>query len=148
MVAGLFCDITFKAPKPLSPLHPIHCHSLGDHIRTIRLNKKMLQREVAKELGVDTTTLEYWERNSSNPRPKYYAKIIEFLGYLPSILKESRSWGTTLLEYRTSNGISQMKLAKMIGIEVRILRRLERKEEGFISSTKEKIKAFIKRIEE
>jgi DNA-binding XRE family transcriptional regulator len=55
--------------------------TVGDHIRRRRLALKMLQKDVAEQLGVDKTSVFNWEANASNPEIRYMPAIIDFLGY-------------------------------------------------------------------
>ena len=56
---------------------------IGDHIRLRRLGLKMTQRDVAKEIGVDTTCIFNWESDKSKPEIRYMPAIVAFLGYNP-----------------------------------------------------------------
>jgi len=75
--------------------------TIGDHIRKRRLGLKMLQKQVADQIGVDKTSVFNWEANSVIPRAKYMRAIVEFLGYQPRLPKcdftetatfENRPW--------------------------------------------------------
>ena len=46
---------------------PTDPHSIGDHIRRRRLGLKQFQKDVAEQIGVDTTTVFNWEANTSQP---------------------------------------------------------------------------------
>ncbi|MHB9037748.1 MAG: helix-turn-helix domain-containing protein [Armatimonadota bacterium] len=58
---------------------------MGDHIRKRRLDLGLLQKDVAKILGVTEASVFYWETHRASPRGRYIPRIIEFLGYLPEI---------------------------------------------------------------
>jgi len=58
--------------------------SVGDNIRSARINKKMNQRELAKKLtekGIEigNTTISNWENNISKPDPDTISSICEIL---------------------------------------------------------------------
>ena len=56
---------------------------MGDHLRKKRLDLGLLQRDVARRLGVDTASVTNWEKNHNVPMPQLIPRIIEFLGYVP-----------------------------------------------------------------
>ena len=53
---------------------PVQPQTVGDHIRKRRLGLKMLQRDVAEQLGVDKTSVFNWEANTSTPGNPVYAR--------------------------------------------------------------------------
>jgi len=83
-----FCHLTLKAPKPFTSDYPLQIESMGDHIRKRRLDIKLLQKEAAKRIGVNETTIWFWENNRVEPSISYIPKIIEFLGYIPFETKQ------------------------------------------------------------
>jgi DNA-binding XRE family transcriptional regulator len=60
---------------------PANPQTIGDHLRKRRLELKMLQREVASQIGVDTTSVFNWEANKARPEIRF-------------ILQSSRFWAT------------------------------------------------------
>jgi transcriptional regulator with XRE-family HTH domain len=120
-----FCHICLKAEKPKNPAYPESLNSLGDHIRKRRLDLKLLQKEVAKRLEVDTTTITNWELNRTSPSLPFLPRIIEFLGYVPlSILPEKP--GEKIAFYRKMAGLNQEELARQLGIDPTTLWRWEK----------------------
>lgn len=85
----------------------------------------LLQREVAGRLGADESMVGYWERNRRSPAIRYVPRIIAFLGYAP--LASGSSLADRLLTYRRINGLSQVKLASLIGVHEGTLRKWEGK---------------------
>jgi site-specific DNA recombinase len=69
---------------------PDQLHTLGDHLLRRRLALKLLQRQVAEQLGVDKTSIYNWETNRTEPGIHYMPAIIRFLGYNP--LPPSDGW--------------------------------------------------------
>jgi hypothetical protein len=56
-VALPFCHYQLTGQKP-SPLpYPHQLNTLGDHLRTWRLDLGLLQKELAEKLGVDEMTV-------------------------------------------------------------------------------------------
>ena len=84
-VAWTFCHIQLNSQKSLSPFYPHHLRILGDHLRKRRLDLGLLQKEIAKEIGVNKSTITNWELNHNYPELRFIPAIIEFLGYWPLI---------------------------------------------------------------
>lgn len=115
-----FCKTTLKASRPLPPAYPKELKTLGDHLRKNRLDQKLLQREVGRQLGVDESTIYNWEINRISPSLSHIPKIIKFIGYIP--------WETSAGNIKMNRqllGISQEFLAKQIGVDSGTLSRWE-----------------------
>jgi len=87
---------------------------------------KLLQKDVAPILGVDTMTINNWERNRCQPRLYLFPKIVQFLGYSPFPSYEESAFGEAIKAYRLRHGLSQKKLAKALGIDPTTLARWEK----------------------
>ena len=129
----------------MSPLYPSALTTLGDHIRKVRLDRGLLQKDVAKIIKVDVMTITNWENNRSHPMVRYVPRIIVFLSYEPNLNDAPSEWGKFILEYRISNGITQKKMAQLIGIDDRTLSKFEKGEGWFFDRTKEKIQYFLQK---
>jgi transcriptional regulator with XRE-family HTH domain len=57
--------------------------TLGEHVKKHRLERHLLQSQLAKLLGVDRISVQNWERGIYEPSPRVIEKVIEFLGYDP-----------------------------------------------------------------
>jgi site-specific DNA recombinase len=125
---------------------PTEPQTVGDHIRRRRLDLKMLQREVAEQVGVDTTSVFNWEANTASPEIRYMPAIIEFLGYNP--LPEANGWGERLARQRTSLGLPQKDAARKIGVDPSTLARWERGEREPTGVFLERVKRSLKSEEE
>jgi DNA-binding XRE family transcriptional regulator len=75
-VAFLPCRSSSVETKPTA--YPKQINTLGDHIRTRRLDLGLPQREVRDRIGMDGTTITNWERNGTVPAIRYVPAIIEF----------------------------------------------------------------------
>jgi DNA-binding XRE family transcriptional regulator len=122
-----FCHLTLKAKKPFPPGYPQILKTLGDHIRKRRLDLKLLQKEVAEKIGVDETSIYYWENNRVKPSLTYIPKIIEFLGYIPFNTK-SNNLREQIITYRRLQGLTQKKLANLLKVEMTTIGHWERGE--------------------
>ncbi|MGC9998475.1 MAG: recombinase family protein [Bryobacteraceae bacterium] len=105
---------------------PTQPQTVGDHIRLRRLGLKMLQRDVAAQIGVDTTSIVNWEANAVVPEVRFMPAIIRFLGYSP--LPEANTLAQQLVRHRTTLGMSQKEAALMFGVDTGTLARWERGE--------------------
>jgi len=108
--------LTLKAQKPLPSGYPQILKTIGDHLRKRRLDLKLLQKEVAERIGVDETSIYYWENNRIKPSLPFIPKIIEFLGYIP-FNTTSNSFGEQIVTYRRLHGLTQRKLACLLGVD-------------------------------
>ena len=76
----------------------------------------LLQREVAKQIGVEKTTIHNWETHRSTPQVRHLPRITNFLGYVP-FKTESRSLAGKLRMRRKILGLTQKAMASRIGVD-------------------------------
>ncbi|WP_367305146.1 helix-turn-helix domain-containing protein [Sphingomonas tagetis] len=72
--------VRLTAPKLLP--YEAEPATLGEHLKKRRLTSGLLQRKVAKLLGVSHTSVLDWEAGKE-PHVRMYPAIIAFLGYEP-----------------------------------------------------------------
>lgn len=96
----------------------------GEHIKKKRLELGLRQRNIARILGCDTTTVHNWEIGKTKPILKLIPQLINFLGYVPNLLP-TQTLGQKIIAYRMTRGLSQKELARRIGIDPSTLRRRE-----------------------
>jgi DNA-binding XRE family transcriptional regulator len=101
----LKCHFTLLAKIPPSRAYPVSLNTLGDHVRKRRLDMKLLQKDVAAILGVDTMTVNHWERNRCRPRLYLFPRIAQFLGYSPFPSEEKHTIGKRIKAYRLRHGL-------------------------------------------
>ena len=58
---------------------PTGLKTLGDHLRKRRLELGLRQKDVAKALSVDETTVNNWERHRTEPTARLTLRIVRFL---------------------------------------------------------------------
>ena len=97
---------------------------MGDHLRKRRLDLGLLQREVADRLGVDPSTVTNWELNRTSPALRLLPRLFQFLGYMPC--PAGQSWADRLRNSRRSLGLSQERLAGVLGVDESTVARWER----------------------
>jgi DNA-binding transcriptional regulator YiaG len=115
MVALPFCHFELRASRPRPSHYPIEINTLGDHIRARRLDLRLLQEQVADQIGVHEMTITSWEGNATVPEVRYMPAIIQFLGYNP--LPAASSLPERLVTARKTFGLSQRKMAAKLGVD-------------------------------
>jgi transcriptional regulator with XRE-family HTH domain len=118
-----------------------------DHIRRRRLTLKLLQRQVAQQLGVNHATITNWETNGAQPGVKYMPAIIRFLGYNPLPPPSPGCLGERLVRCRTALGITQSELARRPEVEACTLARWERGERQPTGAFKARVSRFLNTAE-
>jgi transcriptional regulator with XRE-family HTH domain len=121
------CKIALKAACPLPETYPRQLVTWGDHLRKKRLDQKLFQKDVAKILRTNVTTIYNWEKNYTTPELVFMPRIIKFLGYAP-YFSSCRNLGEKIVRYREYLGLSQEALARHLGIGPGILKRWEKNE--------------------
>jgi DNA-binding XRE family transcriptional regulator len=134
---------TFIAKKPIPAGFPVMLDTISDHIRAVRMTRRLFQKDVAEIIGVTTSSIENWEIKRSKPNLSFYPKIFEFLGYCVIQYVPDGAYKQSLWNYRFQLGISIEELARKIRIDGRAIANI--KLGGRISSqTEKKMKAFLK----
>jgi site-specific DNA recombinase len=105
---------------------PEELETIGDHLLRRRLMLKLIQRQVANQLGVNVSSLRNWEANRSEPAVEFMPAIVKFLGYNP--LPPGTTWAERLVNGRTAAGLTQRESAQRIGVDQGTLARWERGE--------------------
>jgi transcriptional regulator with XRE-family HTH domain len=95
--------------------YPKELRSIGDHIRSRRLDLGLIQTEVAKRLGVTAFTVTNWERNHTIPATRLVPRLVEFLGYVP--FESGETLPQRIRAYRFFHGLSQTQLAELIKVD-------------------------------
>lgn len=75
----------------------------------------LLQREVAARLGVRVDTIRNWEVGRFGPALWQWPPIIRFLSYVP--FSTDGSLPERLKAYRQIHGLSQKRLAALLGVD-------------------------------
>ncbi|MEW7975007.1 MAG: helix-turn-helix transcriptional regulator [Candidatus Thiodiazotropha endolucinida] len=119
-----FCHITLKTRKTRSYPSLEDCHTLGDHLKQVRLKRGLRQSDVASRLGINPWTLRNWEHNRTEPRVQYYPAVMAFLGYCPC--QRGDTLGMKMMLHRTHRGLSQKAFAGIVGVDSGSVSRRER----------------------
>src|SRR5438105_15448684 len=81
MVASHFCKLVLIAPKPKPIGYPKEINTLGDHIRRGRMDRGLLIKDVAAQIGVTDAMICLWETHRAVPVVSQMPAIIRFLGF-------------------------------------------------------------------
>lgn len=136
-----FCHVRLSGPKPQQKAYPKALKALGDHLRKKRLDLGLLQKDVAKQLGVDTASIGNWESNDIQPMVHCLPGIIAFLGHNP--LPEADDLIGKLKRLRVSVGLTQEQLARSLGIDESTIAGWERGESLPVGAYRKLLEAFI-----
>ncbi len=142
------CSFTLTGVKLCKSGYPEEPRTIGEHIRKVRMDRKLFQKDVAKIIGVSEDCITNWENNRSTPQIRYLPIINDFLGYIPQTNQEQKDWGSILLQYRREQGMTQKELAKLIGIDDRTLGKIEKGNGRPFKKTDDKVTRFLKRAQE
>jgi transcriptional regulator with XRE-family HTH domain len=96
-----FCHRTEIRRRPKSSKYPCQISTLGDHIRSLRLDLGLYQKDVASQIDVATIIL--WESNATEPQIHHFPKIRDFLGY--DLSRQPKNLAEILLDARNVHGI-------------------------------------------
>ena len=98
-------------PKP----YDFEPKSLGEHLRKKRFELRLMQREVAEQLGVNPWTILNWEKGHTEPPMASIPAIVRFLGYEP--FPQPKTLAQHLLAKRREMGWSIKEAARVIGVD-------------------------------
>ena len=136
-----FPSLTLKAKKPPSPLYPKSLNTIGNHLKKAKLDRGLFQKQVAKEIVVDPFTVLNWETGATNPKFRYLAAIIQFLGYNPAPVDPAAPFHVRLKGRRLELGLS----LKQLNLNETTIRKLETgRSKKATRETMKKVYHFIK----
>jgi len=114
-----------RVPRPKPQGYPYQPVTIGEHIKKRRMDLSLYQAEVARLLAVTEDCLCYWENDRNRPRLYQYPAIIAFLGYYP-FDHETASFGGKIKRHKYEHGLSNEKLAKVLGVDETTVAQWER----------------------
>ena len=100
------------------------------------------QSDVARTIGVWTSTVNYWENNHFNPEVQYVPGIVEFLGYDP-FGPPPASFPLQLKAARIASGLTRRQLAARIGVHPETVAEWERGEARPISTSGHRLRVLL-----
>ena len=93
---------------------------LGDYVRRRRLDLGLSQREAARRIGVSKKAIQNWESGRFEPTVSCLPALMEFLGSADA-RREPTTWPEWLIWYRAGFGLSQVAMARELGVAPRTL---------------------------
>jgi transcriptional regulator with XRE-family HTH domain len=106
--------ITLKGLKPKET--DFEPRTLGEHIRSRRLELGLSQKAAAGRLGTSWRTAFNWEKGNSKPAVESIPAIIEFLGYDP-FPNDAKSLPDRLIATRCAQGWTIKEAARQLGVD-------------------------------
>jgi DNA-binding XRE family transcriptional regulator len=79
------------------------------------MDRGLLQRGAASELGIDAGTLWNWENDRAEPATRNWPSIIRFLGFNP--LEPGITLPERIRTFRRLSGASQERLASLLEVD-------------------------------
>ncbi|MEO1438246.1 MAG: helix-turn-helix transcriptional regulator [Bacteroidota bacterium] len=128
--------------KPGDKAYPKALNTIGDYLKSKRLDLGLEGIEVANLLKVHPQTITNWELNHSQPSIEHLPRIIDFIGYDPFEI-QGDSIQALILNYQRRVGVGLPTLARRIGIDPGTLIRVSKGEQQPFKKTEQKIRAYI-----
>lgn len=88
---------------------------MGEHLRRVRLDRGLSQRQAAEAIGCHPTALLPWEKGSAEPELRFLPAILRFLGYDPR--PAPATFGGRLRAAREAKGLTARELARRLGLD-------------------------------
>ncbi len=104
------------AQKPLPQGYPREVKTIGDHIKKVRLDRRLTKSQVAEFFGVSYHAVSDWETNTVSPTTRLMPKVIEFLGYAPYNNLESLGDGEKIRTCRKLLGLTLQEASVRLGV--------------------------------
>ena len=124
-----FCNWSKSHVYVADPWYPREIITLGGHIRKKRLDLGLRQCDLVEVIGAEVHSIANWELGKTSPSfPRYYARIIEWLGYIP--FPEPANIGERLWQIRMIRGITLQDASKEIGVDWTTYGRWEQNEKA------------------
>lgn len=111
-----FCELEMSSFQWKERSLPQDLKTVGDHIRRRRLERELLQKDVANILQVSEDTITYWENNRTIPQIQLMPRIIRFLGYIPMAV-DTQTLGGKIAMYRITRGLSYKRMGRLLGVD-------------------------------
>ena len=116
--------------------------TFAEHLLKRRMQLGLLQKGAAKRIGVETGVYRYWESDRGKPIVQQMPGIIKFLGYDP--YPEPKTIGERIKARRRELGLTQVALAKHLGIAHVTVVRWERGERHPRRRVSQVMEAFLR----
>ena len=101
---------------------------MAERLRKRRKDLGLTIATLARDFGVDQSTISGWQTGRQTPSTKHIPKVIEFLGYSPFEINNASSLAERIVMLRKTRGLTGQALAKALGVNDETLSRWERGE--------------------
>ena len=120
MPALLKCHFRITTNRPIYRIlqrrsYPFQPKTLGDLLLKSRLDRGLLQKQVAKEIGTSVASIRNWEANRNIISFEFQGRVYDFIGLCP--YDASLPLGARVRERREYLGYSIKTVAKMLGCD-------------------------------
>jgi transcriptional regulator with XRE-family HTH domain len=130
-----FEEIRRKRARPSEILE--NPQTIGEHLKRERQLRKLFQRDVAKELGINQWTLIGWEKGTKQiSQPCFFPRVIAWLGYDPFPIPKTE--GEEVRQARLRRGQTAQEAADSVGVDQGTWLRFEN-DEGVLPQTRERL---------
>ena len=123
--------------------YPKSLITIGDHLRTARLDRNLEMKEAAVMLGVSNSALFDWEHNQKHPSFKYLHPIITFIGYEPEAFHKKRVLVEEFERLRKENNWSIHYCANQMEMCYKQLKKLLNLQMELSDMNRERILSFL-----
>lgn len=135
--------LELKWPKPKCSGYPKEVLTVGDELRTVRLNRGLTQHQVAEIIDVNRNFVYEMELNHHTNTIFALHKVYMFLGYIPITLKvDSSDLRGKLFGHRIKKGFTFNTLSKIIGLDKSTISRFE-KGRNIKKESENKIRVYL-----
>ena len=95
--------------------YPETPRTLGEHLRKVRLDRRLDQRKVAQVIGCSKASLLNWEKGRAEPEVRFLPAILAVIGYDPR--PAAKTFAEEVRREREGRGLSQEAFARLIGVD-------------------------------
>ncbi len=137
-----FSELNIVVSLPDKKPYPSSLQSIGNHIKSARLTRGILIKDVIAEIHIDRETLRGWELGLFEPHVSHYPKIVNFLGYIP-YPNQDETLAEKIKNYRYKYGLTQRGFAELLQTNCSVVWQWESNCRPPIDKTRERILDLI-----
>ncbi|UPT68046.1 MAG: helix-turn-helix transcriptional regulator [Sphingobacteriales bacterium JAD_PAG50586_3] len=134
--------IVLKAKRLIKTGYPKEYLILGQHIRSVRMERQLKQFDVAEIFHTHVSTIKSWETGRRKILPEFIDPIINYLGYNP-LIGEGKTLGEKVKLFRKEKNVKRDSLRKQVGINWDTLCRIEADNPRVEIRNREKMEQYL-----
>lgn len=139
-----FSELSVTLPLPDKRPFPKELQTVGNHIKSARLSRNILIKDVCSLLRINRETLRGWELGLFEPHVSHYPLIISFLGYNPCQFEIDTIAGK-IKNYRYQHGLTQKQFGDLLNTEASVVWQWESNGRPPIARTQKRIFDLIEK---